>query len=80
MCGIVGIYSTHARFSRDDMSNMLQHISHRGPDDDGIMAFNTTDRQNAHNEGNLIFGHKRLSILDLSSLEHQPMSTKDNSL
>lgn len=80
MCGIVGIYSTKKRYSKHDMSSMLQHISHRGPDDEGTMIFNTQTKQTHRNEGNLVFGHKRLSILDLSSLGHQPMSSTDKSL
>lgn len=41
-------------------------IAHRGPDDQGIFA----------NEG-IAFGHRRLSIIDLSPNGHQPMETKD---
>ncbi|WP_242927107.1 asparagine synthase (glutamine-hydrolyzing) [Pontibacter vulgaris] len=37
-------------------------ISHRGPDDDGFYFYN-----------NIALGHRRLSILDLSSAGHQPM-------
>ncbi len=80
MCGIVGIYNTKKTYSKFDMSNMLQHIAHRGPDDEGIKVFDTKNNKNSENEGDLIFGHKRLSILDLSSFGHQPMSTKDGTL
>lgn len=73
MCGIVGIFSAQNHYTRQDAQNMLNKIEHRGPDDQGINEYNT-------NFGKLIFGHKRLSILDLSSLGHQPMSNKDKTL
>ena len=80
MCGIVGIYSTKKTYSKHDMKNMLKPIAHRGPDDEGIITFNTKNKEESKNEGDLVFGHRRLSILDLSSHGHQPMSTKDGTL
>jgi len=82
MCGIVGIYNHQKTYTTNDMSNMLHYISHRGPNDEGIQVFNTASAEPATNQknGNLILGHKRLSILDLSSLGHQPMCTKDQTL
>ncbi len=47
---------------------MLEVMAHRGPDDTGTQSLAN---------GSLIFGHLRLSILDLSPLGHQPMSTID---
>lgn len=73
MCGIVGIFNSQKKYSKSDILNMLNHISHRGPDDEGIQQFNI-------NHGQLSLGHRRLSILDLSSLGHQPMSTKNKKL
>ncbi len=43
---------------------MADAVAHRGPDDDGIWADEA--------EG-LFFGHRRLSIVDLSAAGHQPM-------
>lgn len=82
MCGIAGIFSSHKAYSTQDMSHMLHYISHRGPNDEGIQVFQTKSPNTQLNQdsGNLIFGHKRLSILDLSSLGHQPMCTKDQAL
>lgn len=75
MCGIVGIYSTNKNYTNDDLNAMLNQISHRGPDDSGIKIFNTENvTQDNLDNGNLAFGHKRLSILDLSKSGHQPMS------
>ncbi len=80
MCGIVGIYSDKTTYLNSDISNMLQHITYRGPDDEGIIAFDTKKKKIIKSKGNLLFGHKRLSILDLSPKGHQPMSNKDKSL
>ena len=49
---------------------MLNSLQHGGPDDEGIFI-----------EGNISFGHRRLSIIDLSSAGHQPMlSHNENSV
>jgi asparagine synthase (glutamine-hydrolysing) len=48
------------------VARMRDTMAHRGPDDAGI--FMSPD-------GRLGLGHRRLSILDLSSLGHQPMSS-----
>ena len=67
MCGIAGIYR------RDDaaaeaacLEPMLATIAHRGPDDRGLWS-----------RGRTAFGHVRLSILDLSTRAHQPMTAPD---
>jgi asparagine synthase (glutamine-hydrolysing) len=45
---------------------MVEHIGHRGPDDEGAHVF--------EQEGSAVaLGHTRLSILDLSAAGHQPM-------
>ena len=62
MCGIAGFvgFRDPAR-----MSGMLKTLAHRGPDGEGIVA----------PEGEpFTFGHRRLSIIDLSSAGSQPMS------
>jgi len=46
--------------------SMVQTLHHRGPDDCGVWA----DRS-----AGVAFGHARLSILDLSPLGHQPMTS-----
>ena len=63
MCGIVGVVGPNAG---QYIQKLTDIIAHRGPDDAGI--FNT-DR--------LAFGHRRLSILDLSPNGHQPMLSAD---
>lgn len=63
MCGIVAVSSSQAEsFS---LSPVLHSISHRGPDDNGHWA---STAQDCH------LGHVRLSIVDLSSNGHQPMT------
>lgn len=47
------------------VKTMCSVLQHGGPDDEGIFT--------AENTG-LVFGHRRLSIIDLSSNGHQPMA------
>jgi len=65
MCGIVGLVSrseTDAIAYTTKMPDALDSINYRGPDDSGIFQSN-----------NVVLGHVRLSILDLSAAGHQPM-------
>ena len=80
MCGIVGAFSDKLPLSKFKVKEMLDSITHRGPDDKGIVAIDTVTNQLQKDRSNLMFGHRRLSILDLSSLGHQPMSTKDQKI
>ena len=67
MCGIVGSWRHDGgSVDADDIERMLAPIAHRGPDDAG-----------AWQGGRVAFGHRRLSIIDLSSAGHQPMLTAD---
>ena len=63
MCGISGIVNKKDQeVDRDILKNMNDSIEHRGPDGEG-MFFGK----------NFAFGHRRLSIIDLSNAGHQPM-------
>ena len=62
MCGICGYYSTNNCFSHDDLIKATQSLAHRGPDAEGIFQDKIVG-----------FGHRRLSIIDLSSAANQPM-------
>lgn len=62
MCGIAGYSGT---FEPELLGRMGAAIAHRGPDDDGTFA----DR-----EAGIGLAHRRLSIIDVSPLGHQPMS------
>ncbi len=65
MCGIVGFCSCNNKVDRNVLISMRDALSHRGPDDKGEYI----DEKN-----NIGLGHRRLSILDVSTLGHQPMS------
>jgi asparagine synthase (glutamine-hydrolysing) len=67
MCRIAGIVSGHSRpeVNREKVSLMCAALQHGGPDDGGI--FQAPDNQ-------VVFGHRRLSVIDLSSKGHQPMA------
>ena len=70
MCGIVGIFCKNkasVEAFREGVNASLDVIRHRGPDDRGILVHN-----------NIILGHVRLSIIDLTRDGHQPMISSDN--
>lgn len=73
MCGIVGFYANQRSFEafRADLPAAVSCVRHRGPDDEGIW----TDAESGFG-----LGHRRLSILDLSSAGHQPMSARSGSI
>ena len=64
MCGITGFYSKVSNNFNNIILKMNSAITHRGPDSNNIWQ----DK----NSG-IFFGHKRLSILDLSTAGNQPM-------
>ena len=61
MCGISGIISKK-RIEKDIIEPMTDTIIHRGPDGFGY-----------YYGEKFVFGHRRLSIVDLSDAGHQPM-------
>jgi asparagine synthase (glutamine-hydrolysing) len=63
MCGLVGFTGTPLP---SVIQAMTDRITHRGPDDQGIWS-----------DDSLSLGHRRLSILDLTSAGHQPMLSPD---
>ncbi|HVZ61686.1 MAG TPA: asparagine synthase (glutamine-hydrolyzing) [Terriglobales bacterium] len=71
MCGLAGKYY----FSSDNVVNeavvkaMTNSMPYRGPDDSGF-----------YTKRNVGLGHRRLSILDLSSAGHQPMCNEDGTV
>ena len=73
MCGICGFYSKN-RITADQLTLMNDTMYHRGPDDAGAEIFPAK-------EGYCVgLAQRRLSILDLSPLGHQPMHSKDGRL
>ena len=68
MCGIGGIINKNNKSVEELLIHqMTDIIAHRGPDSSGSYLYK-----------NIAFGHRRLSILDLSSSGHQPMKYLDD--
>ncbi|MCF8258744.1 MAG: asparagine synthase (glutamine-hydrolyzing) [Flavobacteriales bacterium] len=63
MCGITGLYFPNGA-QEQDLRKMALAIAHRGPDAEGV-----------HLHGPFGLAHRRLSILDLSTAAHQPMTS-----
>ena len=66
MCGIAGIVSGRSVNIKEHLISMTSSLSHRGPDGEGIYIHET-------DKGVVGLGHRRLSIIDLSSAANQPM-------
>jgi asparagine synthase (glutamine-hydrolysing) len=64
MCGLLTFISAHhdAPAHRDAIAAALESIHHRGPDETGVEAVNH----------DVIFAHKRLSIIDVAG-SHEPL-------
>ena len=71
MCGICG-YVSKKRISEDELRIMNDTMYHRGPNDSGVEVY---PLRNGYSIG---FAQRRLSILDLSMLGHQPMHSQDD--
>jgi asparagine synthase (glutamine-hydrolysing) len=67
MCGIAGIVGNEVDPS--PINGMADALRHRGPDDSGLWC----DRY-------CVFGHRRLSIIDLSEAGRQPLSNEDGTV
>ena len=63
MCGIAG-FCNNAENWKENIERMNQRMVHRGPDAGGIWA---------NDDKSVVFGHRRLSIIDLSEKGAQPM-------
>ena len=70
MCGICG-YLTKDQITMEQLKNMNDLMYHRGPNDSGEEIFPLKDGYS------LGFAQRRLSIVELSALGHQPMHTPD---
>src|SRR5438067_939769 len=68
MCGFAGLLKAVQFGARDELEIIVKHMTdtlvHRGPDDGGYWC---------DGEHGVAFGHRRLSVLDLSAAGHQPM-------
>ncbi len=70
MCGIAGFIDFKKNTGADVLKNMTDSMVHRGPDDAGHEVYDSPF-------ASIGFGQRRLSILDLSPLGHQPMHFGD---
>lgn len=69
MCGIAGIYNLNqSQVSLTNLKKMTDVITHRGPDGEGHWL---------NSNGTVGFGHRRLSIIDLTENGKQPMHYAD---
>jgi asparagine synthetase B (glutamine-hydrolysing) len=74
VCGINGIFAYHYAANPVDPAELVRtrdHMAARGPD--GMGDWIASDRR-------VGFGHRRLSIIDLSSAAAQPMASADGKL
>jgi asparagine synthase (glutamine-hydrolysing) len=73
MCGICG-YISRKNITLEQLKSMNDTMYHRGPDDAGAEIYEAADGWQ------IGFAQRRLSILDLSSLGHQPMRSANGRL
>ncbi len=69
MCGLAGEFSFSSPVQYSVIKDMIATLVHRGPDDEGIFC-----------QDKIGLGHRRLSIIDLSTNGRQPMWAEDGSL
>ena len=70
MCGICGFYSKQ-NISLEQLAEMNDTLYHRGPDDSGVEIYQGKENYS------IGLAQRRLSILDLSPMGHQPMHSVD---
>jgi asparagine synthase (glutamine-hydrolysing) len=69
MCGIVGILASKTQIAPAVLEQATLSLAHRGPDDSGTVLLKEIQPEPLE----IGLGHRRLAILDLSPLGHQPM-------
>ena len=73
MCGITGFVDIRQSKKSYDSKRIIEHMTDvlksRGPDDKGIWI---------NKKDNICLGHRRLSIIELSNLGKQPMTSHNN--
>jgi asparagine synthase (glutamine-hydrolysing) len=67
MCGIVGVFDSGGRLpERELFASCVERLRRRGPDDGAVWS-----------DPEILLGHRRLAVIDLSSAGSQPMLTQD---
>ena len=69
ICGILRIDSSATAVENKLIDRMTDSLAHRGPDDRGIWS-----------DSLITLGSRRLSVIDLSSAGHMPMSNEDQTV
>lgn len=67
MCGITGYFSPNKVFSESELKAMTESLAHRGPDAEGFFM-----------DEIIGLGHRRLSVIDLSTAANQPIHSACN--
>lgn len=77
MCGFVAVVDCGSESV--NIGELLDTIKHRGPDDRGWLAYENGKTRRGHEaaaiRGEVLLGHVRLSIIDLTEAGWQPMSS-----
>ncbi len=69
ICGIMALGSTPRRTDQELIDRMTDSLAHRGPNDRGTWR-----------DDRISLGHRRLSVIDLSSAGHQPMENEEGTV
>ena len=73
MCGITGFWSPEVSLNKgeaeDALKKMVLSLEHRGPDAGGVWS-----------DGQVGFGHRRLSVIDLADRSNQPFLNNEFNL
>lgn len=70
MCGILGYISVNSKLVDENIfDKALRLMAHRGPDNHGVLRVD-----------NVVLGHRRLSIIDISTESNMPFKDKEENL
>ncbi len=75
MCGILGVVRRGGEAAAAPFGAALRLLAHRGPDGTG-----TWTERSERADASVAFGHRRLSVVDLSAAAAQPMASRDGRL
>jgi asparagine synthase (glutamine-hydrolysing) len=69
MCGICGYLNRREAATAAPVIDMARTLAHRGP-----------DAERWHVDGPIALGHRRLSVIDLTTAAHEPLTNEDETL